>query len=116
MKLNAAGEWLMNALHEEFTNITSAAECEETLKLVNIPLTDNQYSALFSLIGYIGPTAFRSSRMLRLLNEGDVLTAAGEFERFIYFPQRSKCEDKFLIKHRKKEKKLFLTPEIVKGG
>lgn len=48
-------------------------------KEVTVPLNDNQFSALASLVYNIGPGAFAKSTLLRVLNEGNYLAAADEF-------------------------------------
>lgn len=51
---------------------------------VKVPLTDQQYSALTSLVYNIGPTNFAKSTLLQKLNSGDYEGAAGEFGKWIY--------------------------------
>lgn len=51
---------------------------------VKVPLTDQQYSALTSLVYNIGPTNFAKSTLLQKLNSGDYDGAANEFSRWIY--------------------------------
>lgn len=51
---------------------------------VKVPLTDQQYSALTSLVYNIGPTNFANSTLLKKLNAGDYSGAADEFSRWIY--------------------------------
>ena len=46
---------------------------------VEVPLTQNQFDALISLVFNIGPDGFRHSRLRTLLNEGDYLRAANNF-------------------------------------
>lgn len=51
---------------------------------VKVPLTDQQYSALTSLVYNIGPTNFSKSTLLKKLNSGDYDGAASEFGKWIY--------------------------------
>jgi len=51
-------------------------------RFVSVPLNDNQYSALVSLIYNIGEGAFRKSTLLRHLNNGDYRLASAEFPRW----------------------------------
>ena len=51
-------------------------------QLVKVPLTQGQFSALCSFVFNVGSGNFHSSTMLRLLNSGDYVGAAGEFERW----------------------------------
>lgn len=49
---------------------------------VKVPLTDNQFSALVSLVFNIGADRFKTSAMLRLINTFHMVSAAKEFERY----------------------------------
>lgn len=51
---------------------------------VKVPLTQNQYDALLSLVFNIGRTAFARSSLLKKLNDGDYQGAADEFPRWVY--------------------------------
>ena len=55
---------------------------DSVLGLVEVDLTDNQLSALVSLVYNIGAGNFRSSTLLRLLNDGDYAGAANEFREW----------------------------------
>lgn len=51
--------------------------CEDTINLYCVnPLTQNQFDALVSFVFNIGVTAFRTSTVLRRLNQGDYMGAA----------------------------------------
>ncbi len=78
------------------------------LKEVKINLTENQKIALSSFIFNEGPRAFKTSTLLKKLNEGDIDGAANEFDRWIY---KDKKVLKGLVNRRKDEKELFLTPD-----
>lgn len=66
-------------------------QCEERLKdavakraeavdhLVKVELTSNQRAALISFVYNIGIDAFKNSTLLRLLNQGKYIDAAGQF-------------------------------------
>jgi lysozyme len=81
-------------------------------RCVRVPLTDNQFAALVCLAYNIGPTAFRESTLLRLLNgdpargvRPDYLAAANHFLDWKY------CGHKLsgnLLERRKLERELFL--------
>ena len=73
--------------------------------LVTVPLTDNQYAALVSLVYNIGATKFKLSTLLKLLNQGEYSLAADEFPRWVHSRGR-RLEG--LVKRREAEKKLFL--------
>lgn len=49
-------------------------------KLVKVPLTQNQFDALVSLVYNIGETAFAGSTLLKKLNAKDYAGAAAQFE------------------------------------
>ena len=70
------------------------------------PLTQNQYDALASFIYNIGATAFKSSTMLRLINDNKFNSAANEFDRWVFDNGRV---IKGLVNRRAAEKELFLT-------
>ena len=52
-------------------------------RMVRVPLNQNQFDALVSFTYNVGPGAFGSSTLLRLLNEGDYEGAAGNFGRWV---------------------------------
>lgn len=75
-------------------------------RVVNVPLTQNQFDSLVSLAYNIGPHAFEASTLLKKLNVGDYYAAAEQFLRW----DKSKGQIlKGLVKRRAAEKKLFLT-------
>jgi lysozyme len=51
---------------------------------VKVPLSDNQFAALVSLVFNIGAGAFAESTLLRKLNARDYTGAAAEFNRWVY--------------------------------
>jgi lysozyme len=58
--------------------------CMRTInRLVAVPLSQNQFDALCSLVYNIGEGAFSRSKLLRLINTGDT-RAGAEFLRWIY--------------------------------
>jgi lysozyme len=72
---------------------------------VRVPVTQNQFDAVASLVFNIGPSAFNDSRLLRLLNKGDYCGAASHFEDFRYAHHGLV---KGLAERRRTEKELFL--------
>ncbi len=50
--------------------------------LVDVPLTQGQFDALVSFVFNCGQVAFGNSTLLRLLNAGNVASAAGQFARW----------------------------------
>ena len=78
-------------------------------RLVKVNLNQNQFDALviFSFnVGY-GDKGLGGSTLLKLLNNGDYIGAAGQFKRWIY-SNKKPCEG--LKKRRKIEEELFLKP------
>lgn len=53
-------------------------------KCVRVPITQNQYDALASLVFNIGGSAFCNSALVRKLNSSDYSGAAREFPRWSY--------------------------------
>lgn len=74
-------------------------------RLVTVPLTQNQFDALVSLVFNIGEGNFSKSTLLRRLNAGEREAAAGQFGRW----NKSKgVELAGLTKRRAAERELFL--------
>lgn len=80
-----------------------AEECVD--KATIVPLTDNQFSALVSLVFNIGAAAFRGSTLLKLLNKRYYTDAAHEFLRWDHV---NGVENAGLLARRKAEMALFL--------
>lgn len=72
---------------------------------VVVPLTQNQYDALASLIYNIGAGAFSKSTLLKMLNAGDYKGAADQFLR--WDKQKGKTL-RGLTRRRQEERELFL--------
>ncbi len=73
---------------------------------VKVPLSANQFSALVSFTYNVGPENFKSSTLLKLLNQGDYQGAANQFSRW------NKAGGQVLnglITRRAAEQKLFQT-------
>lgn len=51
-------------------------------RYVQVPISQNQFDALVSLTYNIGKESFRTSTLLRLLNQRDYLGAADQFKRW----------------------------------
>jgi lysozyme len=77
----------------------------EVERLVQVPLTGNQWDALVSFTYNLGAANLESSTLLRLLNRGDYAGAAGQFPRW------NKAGGKVLtglVRRREAERVLFL--------
>lgn len=75
------------------------------LGAVRVPLTQNQFDSLVSLVYNIGPAAFSTSTLLKKLNTRDYQGTAEEFPRW------NKSNGKVLqglVRRREEERKLFL--------
>ncbi len=73
---------------------------------VLVPLTQNQFDALCSLVYNIGPANFEASTLLRDLNSSDYAGAANEFNKWIY---SGGIQDPVLIQRRAAESQMFQT-------
>ena len=75
--------------------------CSEAVEgAVRVPLSQNQFDALYSLCFNIGPTAFRNSTVVRKLNAGDYQGAA---DAILMWNKPAVLEGR-----RKRERTLFL--------
>lgn len=72
---------------------------------VKVPLTQNQYDALCSLVFNIGRNAFTGSTLLRLLNVNNYKGAADQFLQW----KRAGNYPDLLLPRRKRERELFNT-------
>ncbi|CAB4327919.1 Lysozyme [Bacteriophage APSE-7] len=118
-----AGRWTLGYGHTHNINagdVITQEQAEEFLRediaqvtaLLNtrrkVPLTQNQYDALCSLVFNIGGTAFTTSTLLKKLNGGDYLGAASEFMKWSKATVNGKkIRMSGLIKRRQAEKALF---------
>lgn len=78
---------------------------DSILQIVSVELSENQLSALISFVYNIGLEAFKSSTMLKLINESSFKSAAKQFDRWVY---DNKVKIKGLVYRRLYEKELFL--------
>ncbi|EPN8209654.1 lysozyme [Yersinia enterocolitica] len=72
---------------------------------VKVPLTQNQYDAMCSLIFNIGANAFANSTVLKRLNAGDYKGAA---DAFLMWKKAGNDPDR-LLPRRQRERALFLS-------
>lgn len=73
---------------------------------ITIPLNENQFSALVSLVYNIGSQAFAKSHLKLYINQGNFELAANEFDKWVY---DNHVKLPGLIDRRAAEKQLFLT-------
>lgn len=76
-------------------------------KLVNVSLTDNQFSALVSFAYNLGPHTLQTSSLLKLLNQGHYSLAADEFLKWTHSNGQVVPG---LVRRREAERALFLNP------
>ena len=81
-------------------------------KYVKVPLTQNQYDAVASLVFNIGETNFKTSTLVRKLNAKDYEGAALEFPR--WNKQKGKVLNG-LVRRRAEEMEYFLKPSVGKA-
>lgn len=75
-------------------------------RIVLAPLTQNQFDALCSLAFNVGIFAFRTSTLVRLLNDRNYAAAANEF---VKWDHEGRKEVPGLLNRRKREQALFNT-------
>lgn len=73
-------------------------------KLVKVPITQNQKTALTSFAFNVGIEALKDSALLRKLNAGDQAGAAAEFDLWVHGDGERLPG---LVERRKQEKQLF---------
>jgi lysozyme len=78
--------------------------------LVHIYITQGQFDALADFVFNVGAGNFRSSTLLRLLNQGDIQGAADQFARWNLANGKVMPG---LVMRRDCEKKMFLKPDAV---
>ena len=76
----------------------------EMLPLVKVEVTQGQFVALLSFVFNLGITSFKTSTLLKKLNQGDYVGASNEFLRWKYANGKVV---KGLLNRRKAEKALF---------
>lgn len=90
-------------LREDIAQVTALLNGQ-----IKVPLTQNQYDALCSLVFNIGRTAFTTSTLLKKLSGEDYLGAASEFMKWSKATVNGKkIPLPGLIKRRQAEKALF---------
>ena len=93
-----ADAWLDEEVPEYFFGI---------LSVTHVGLNPNQLAALTSLVYNIGLNAYKNSTLLKLLNEGKILEASNQFERW------NKDNGQVVVgltNRRADEKRVFNTP------
>lgn len=102
------GQTITRERAEGFLREDLAAAERAVMQYVKVPLSENQRSAVLSLVFNIGAGAFSRSRLLRLLNQREYTLAAAQFLRWVHAKGR---RIPGLVNRRTREMKLFLTPD-----
>lgn len=100
------GQTITQEQAEKFLRSDLVVHCNNVSGLVKVPLNQNQFDALVSFEYNIGYGNFKSSTLLRLLNQGDYKGAAEQFKRWRYANGKVLSG---LITRRQKEKDLFVS-------
>jgi len=79
-----AGDVITKEQADKFFNTDIMIHENNVEKLVTVPLTQGQFDALVSFEYNIGYGAFKSSTLLRLLNQKQYKAAAEQFGRWVY--------------------------------
>ena len=95
-----------------------AVAADAVNRLVTVPLNQNQFDALCDFVFNIGAKKFKTSTLLKKLNQSDYQGAANQFSRWVYGGDQDGDGDvdrkdalPGLIKRRKAEKNLFLSED-----
>ena len=92
---------------EKLLKIDLLVHSNNVNKLVKVKLNQNQFAALVSFEYNVGYGNFKSSTLLRLLNQGKYKDAGEQFNRWVYAGGKVLAG---LQKRRAEEKALFLKP------
>lgn len=90
---------------EKYLKTDLIVHCNNVLKSVTVPLTQNQFDALVSFEYNVGYYALRGSTLLKLLNQKNYKGASEQFKRWVYAGKKVLPG---LVKRRNAEKELFL--------
>ena len=66
----------------ELLRVDMMSAARSVLRLIAVPLNDNQYTALLSFVFNLGGGALQASTLRRRLNQADYLGAADEFPKW----------------------------------
>ncbi len=80
---------------------------DSILRRIELSLTENEFSALVSLVHDVGVRRFADSSLRKKLNNGD---RSGAAEAFVWFDESPQSPTAFTDR-REAEKMLFLTPD-----
>lgn len=103
------GQVITSEQAEELLIGDIAEACHTVSDLIEIPLSNYQFSALVSFVFNVGYARFAKSTMRKLINGGDLKRAVEQFDRWVY---SGTTVLQGLVKRRAEEKALFLKTEI----
>jgi|GEM_PF-2596569 len=94
----------------QFLESDTVKAYQSLFRLVHVPLTDNQQTALVSFIFNLGAGRFQASTLRQKLNRKEYKAASLEFERWVYArdPIKGLIVREGLAARRRREKMLFL--------
>lgn len=103
------GEWFEFVSPEQADYLLRKVAAEDIAAInshVKVPLSQNQYDALFLLVYNIGVPHFTTSTLLKRLNTGDYSAAAAEFPKW---NKSGGAVNNALVARRESEQHLFLS-------
>lgn len=105
---------LSDKITEDQANEYLEFECnnisKSLLKLINVPVSQNEFDALVSFCYNFGINAFNKSTLRKKLNNNDKPGAALEFDRWVFVTSGGvKKKLQGLVNRRKDERELFST-------
>jgi lysozyme len=83
-------------------DLTNASRCVS--RLIDVPLTQNEYDALVDFVFNLGCGTFYTSTMRKLINNGEIQSAALEFEKWDHASGKVVAG---LLRRRQAEEKIF---------
>lgn len=103
---NQAPDSLINELYDR--DIATAKRAVNSM--VKVPINDNQYAALVSLVFNIGVASFANSTVLKMLNAGNAKGAADAMLMWKKITKDGVKQDSpALLARRERERKIFLS-------
>lgn len=102
------GMRITEAQAEDLLRQDMADACADVTRLIHVPLTDNQFGALVSLVFNVGAGALTGTHLQALLNAGGY---AGAAQAILKFDHAGGRQVNGLTRRRVAERKLFLIPD-----
>ncbi len=93
-------EQALSLLHDDLRNASTAV-----MRLITVPLTDNEFSALISFTFNLGAHILQASTLRSQLNRGDLIDADAQFARWCYC---GSIKLPGLLRRRQEEARLFI--------